>query len=73
MLTTHCNHHCETHQGMIYTAEATTYQAPNDCTRVTRFLESIQTQNPQLQSENFNIDNDVAKRNNFEETVDFGN
>ena len=71
MLTTHCNHHREDHQEMICATEATTYQIPDERTRVTRLLKSIQTQHSQLQSAKVTIENDAAKRNNFEETVDF--
>ena len=49
-LQSHCNSHREAHQEMIRASEETDYQVPDERTRVTRLLESIQTPYSLLQS-----------------------
>ena len=71
MLHTHCNLHRETHQEMIRASQSTAYQVPDERTRVTRLLKSIQTQHQQLQSAKVTIENDPVKRGRFEEAADF--
>ena len=70
-LKAHCNSHREAHQEMIRASEETDYQVPDERTRVTRLLESIQTTYPKLESAKVTVENDTQKRENFEMAADF--
>ena len=70
-LQSHCNSHREAHQEMIRASEETDYQVPDERTRVTRLLESIQTPYSLLQSAKVTVENDIQKRENFELAADF--
>ena len=56
---------------MIRASEETDYQVPDERTRVTRLLESIQTAYPKLESAKVTVENDITKRENFELAADF--
>ena len=70
-LQSHCNSHREAHQEMIRAAEESDYQVPDERTRVTRLLKSIQTPHYYLQSAKVTVENDAKKRENFELAADF--
>ena len=70
-LKAHCNSHREAHQEMIRASEETDYQIPDERTRVTRLLDSIQTSYPKLESAKVTVENDIQKRENFEMASDF--
>ena len=56
---------------MVRANEAVGFQVPDARTRVTRLLDSIQTSYIPLQTAKVTIENDSAKRNVFEQAVDF--
>ena len=56
---------------MVRANEAVGFQVPDTRTRVTRLLDSIQTSYIPLQTAKVTIENDSAKRNDFEQAVDF--
>ena len=70
-LLTHCNHHRDAHQEMVRANEAVGFQVPDARTWVTHLLDSIQTSYIPLQTAKVTIENDSAKRNDFEQAVDF--
>ena len=61
-LKTHINHHRDAHQEMVRANEAVGFQVPDARTRVTRLLDSIQTEYQPLQSAKVTIENDPIKR-----------
>ena len=56
---------------MIRASEETEYQVPDERSRVTCLLESIQTSYPKLESAKVTVENDIQKREDFEKAADF--
>ena len=68
---THCNLHREAHHEFIRANEAIGFQITTPRTRVTRLLNSIQSPYQSLVSAKVAIENDITKREDFEEASDF--
>ena len=71
-LENHCAKHREAYNDLVRASEFTEYQLPDERTRVTRLLNSIKADHiPAIAAAKCTIQNDVVKRNDFEEAADF--
>ena len=71
-LKTHCDHHRDAFNDMMRAAEFTTYQVPDEYTRVSRLLNSIQADHiPAIAAAKTTIQANATMRGDFEQTVDF--
>ena len=68
----HCTMHRDAYNDLVRATEFTTYQLPDERTRVTRLLASIKAEHiASIASAKCTIENDSEKRINFEEAADF--
>lgn len=71
-LKTHCDHHRDAFNDMVRAAEFSTYQVPDEHTRVSRLLASIQASHiSEIAAAKTTIEATPAKRGNFELAADF--
>lgn len=71
-LKTHCDHHRDAYNDMVRAAEFSTYQVPDEHTRVSRLLASIQASHiSEIAAAKTTIEATPAKRSNFELAADF--
>lgn len=71
-LKTHCDHHRDAFNDMVRAAEFSTYQVPDEYTRVSRLLNSIQASHiSEIAAAKTTIEATPEKRGNFELAVDF--
>ena len=68
----HCTMHRDAYNDLVRATEFTTYQLPDERTRVTRLLASIKAEHiASIASAKCTIENDAEKRTNFEAAADF--
>lgn len=71
-LKNHCNQHRDSSNDMVRASEHIQYETPNEHTRVSRLLNSIQADHiASVTSAKTTIEADAARRNDFELATDF--